>query len=122
MDNNFFNVVRYCSADIVADLVTGTFKVTKSGFYIIAWNLQGNGSASGNVAACLFVNGVGIQFGESASGNQAYGGVYLYYLNENDVVKPGYYWSGSIASNYWKGDTTGTWTHFEIALANRSLK
>ena len=118
---NFFGVMRYNSIDITGDLVNGTFTVSKAGFYLISWNVQGNGNASGSVSPCLFVNGTGVQFGMAQGGASAYGGFYNFYLNAGDVVRPGYYWSGSLATGYWKGESTGTWTHFEITLSNRSL-
>ena len=121
--NNFFDNIVNRSADITPNLTNGTFTVSMAGWYECHASAKTTSSTLDTTfAMALFKNGSLVKLtGTSYRPIFVIGGSFMVYLEAGDAVSCGYHCNTASFLN-WQGESTDAYTHFSIALVNRSYQ
>jgi len=113
---SWFDTIDYATSDLEVTISSNQVKVPATGWYQITVKQHGDGIIFGSLAVqpALLVNGSVVSRGHNSAWvnyNFGFFGTFTVYLNENDLVKPGYWASSSATSQLGGGDSAGanTW-------------
>jgi len=127
---SFFGTNDGTTSDLTADLTNGKFTVTIKGNYVVTIGYKVNSGLANNsaVAPVLYKNGSIARVGGDGIQPGGVGPVQIRFiqstfkieLDVNDTVQAGYNSTAAQTTSF-TGESTGTQSYFEIALANKSL-